>query len=97
MAQRIGGFRRKTRSKLSKNIRARGKLSIPNYFQIFKVGDGVQLCANPTIQKGMYHPKYHGKAGIISEKQGKCYSVTIKDGGKHKSLLVHPIHLKRIQ
>lgn len=96
MAQRLGGFRRKTRDKLSKNIRARGKLSIPSYFHIFNEGEKVQLCANPTIQKGMYLPRYHGKAGTIVSKQGDCYSVQIKDGGKEKNLLVHPIHLKRI-
>ena len=28
-------------------------------------------------------------------KKGNCYEVLIKDGGKEKTLIVHPIHLKK--
>ena len=96
MAQRSGGFRRKTRSKLKKNKKDRGKISIAKYVQQFQLGDRVCLKAEPAIQKGMYFPRYHGKAGIISGKQGKCYFVKIKDGNKEKVLLTHPVHLKRL-
>lgn len=96
MAKRIGGSRRKSRGKLRKNIRERGKLSLTKYFQEFKIGDRVSLKANPGIQKGMYYPRFHGRAGVITKKQGECYYVTISDLGKEKQLIVHPIHLKRI-
>ena len=96
MASRIGGFRRKTRSKLSRNVREKGKISLTRFFQVFKEGEQVQLHANPSIQKGMYFPRFHGKAGTITSKRGNCYNVKIKDGNKEKVLVVHPIHLKRI-
>jgi|TARA_Y100000310_G_C20270341_1_gene617691 large subunit ribosomal protein L21e len=94
--QRIGGLRRKTRYKLRKNIRTKGKISLRRFFQRFKEGDKVYLSAEPAIQKGMYHPRFHGKAGIIKNKQGSNYHVEIKDGGKRKLILTHPVHLKKI-
>lgn len=96
MVKRIGSFRRKTRHKLSKTTRKKGKISLSAYFQTFKIGEKVVLKAEPSIQKGMYRPLFHGKAGIIKAKQGKCYTVLINDKNKQKTIIVHPIHLKKI-
>ena len=95
MVTRIGGSRRKTRSKVKKNFRKKGKISIGNYFQIFKEGDKVKLYVEPAIQKGMYCPRFFGKVGEILGKVGKCYKVKIKDFNKTKELIVHPVHLLR--
>ena len=95
MTKRIGGFRRKTRSKLSKTPRSRGKISLTRYLQDFKLNEKVVLDAEPSFQKGMYYPRFHGKAATVTGKQGDCYVVKIKDGNKDKSLIIHPIHLKR--
>ena len=89
-----GGFRRKTRHKLRKNVRAKGKVSLAKYFQVFKEGDKVCLVAEPSIQKGMYFPRFHGKAGTVLCKKGKCYEIEIKDHDKIKNIIVHPVHLK---
>ena len=48
-----------------------------------------------AYQKGMYYPRFHGKSALVMNKKGHCYEVLIKDGGKEKMLIVHPIHLKR--
>jgi large subunit ribosomal protein L21e len=96
MAKRIGTARRKTRHKLGKSFRQKGKISITNYFQQFKTGDRIQLVAEPAYQKGMYHPRFYGNVGIVMNKKGKCYEVSINDKGKEKTLIVHPIHLKRL-
>lgn len=96
MAKRIGGFRRKTRHKLKKHASKKGKISIPQYFKIFKMGERVSLTANTSVQKGMYFPRFHGLSGLIKAKRGKCYEVEINDKGKRKTLIVHPIHLKRL-
>ena len=93
--QRIGGFRRKTRRKLTKNVRQKGKISISKFFQKFKEGDRVYLVAEPAYQKGMYFPRFHGKSGVVIESQGSNYYVQIKDGNKQKKLLIHPVHLKK--
>jgi large subunit ribosomal protein L21e len=97
MPKRIGGFRRKTRHKLQKTRREKGKISIAKYFQKFEEGDKVLLKAEPAIHNGMYLPKYHGKVCVVKGMQGKCYKVKVMDGNKEKELIVHPIHLRRVQ
>ena len=96
MVTRIGGFRRKTRSKLRKRKSDRGKISINKYLQKFKVGERVCLKAEPAVQHGMYFPRFHGKHGVVSGMQGKCYTIKIKDKTKEKELIVHPVHLKKV-
>lgn len=93
MGGRIGGFRRKTRHKLQKKAREKGKLSLRKYFQKFEVGQKVLLKGDPAIQKGMYNPKFHGKVGVVKGKEGVCYQINIKDYRKEKTLVVHPVHL----
>ena|SRR3989344_7016448 len=97
MVKRIGGFRRKSRAKLRKHYKTRGKVSIRSFLQQFKPGDKVVLKAEPAYQLGMYYPRFHGKQGIVAGKSGKCYEVMIYDGNKEKMVVVHPVHLKRIE
>ena len=97
MARRKGGFRRKTRAKLRRNIRDKGKVSIRKYLQIFKAGDKVCLSMNPSVHKGMYFPRFHGNKGTVKEKKGSCYIVEIKDKNKIKNLIIHPIHLTKLK
>ena len=96
MVQRIGGFRRKTRHKLKKHYRQKGKISLSKYFQSFKQGDKVILKAEPAVQKGLYQPKFHGLHGIIKGKQGRCYEIIINDQDKKKTIIAHPVHLKKV-
>lgn len=96
MVQRTGGFRRKTRSKLSKSPRTKGKVSIRRVLQQFKPGEKVTLAAEPAVQGGMYHPRHHGKAGYVVEQQGECVKVDVRDGNKQKTLIIHPVHLRRM-
>jgi large subunit ribosomal protein L21e len=95
LTTRIGGFRRKTREKLKKPRREKGKLSIRNFLQNFSEGDKVQLVAEPAYQKGMYFPRFHGKTGVVKGKSGECYNVAITDEKKQKTLIVHPVHLRK--
>ena len=97
MVQRIGGSRRKTRHKLLKPKRSKGKISVKNFFQTFNEGEKVVLKAESAVQKGMYFPRFHGKTGTIKKKAGSCYKVSIKDGNKIKELIVHPVHLKKVK
>jgi len=97
MATRIGGFRRKTRHKLSKPQKEKGKLPLSKYFQELKLGSKVCLKAEPAVQKGMYNPRFHGKVGVLKTKKGRCYEVAIKDNNKDKIVVVHPVHLKALK
>lgn len=95
MVQRMGGSKRKSRSKLKKNIRRKGKISLSRYFQTFNENDKVRLNAEPSYNRGMYFMRFHNKYGTVKRKRGECYEVMIKDGNKDKLVIVHPVHLKK--
>lgn len=92
---RKGGARRSKRYAFSKNIKAKGKISLNNYLREFQAGDKVNLTIEPAINSGQYHPRFIGKAGVVSGKQGDCYLVKINDFDKEKTLVVHPIHMRK--
>jgi large subunit ribosomal protein L21e len=96
MAARKGGFRRGTRQIFKKSSREKGKISHRQFFQVLSEGDRVQLMAESAYQNGMYFPRFHGKFGIVEGKQGKCYTVKIQDHNAEKTLIVHPVHLKKM-
>lgn len=96
MVKRIGSSRRKTRSKLSKHFRTRGKISISRYLPDLKIGDRVYLGAEPAVQKGFYFHRFYGKCGVVKGKKGRCYEISIKDINKEKLLIIHPVHLKKV-
>ena len=95
MTTRNGGFRRKTRALLRKHARVRGKIKLSRYFAKFEVGDRVLLLAEPAIQSGMYHPRFHAKLGKVQRQKGSCYDVEIFDGKKPKLMSIHPVHLRK--
>jgi large subunit ribosomal protein L21e len=95
MVKRIGRARRKTRYQMTKHVRRRGKLSLSSFFKSFKEGDKIILNAEPAVQKGIYFRRFHGKTGIIQGKTGSCYRVLIRDKKKNKTIIVHPVHLKK--
>ena len=96
MTNRKGGFRRGTRYKFMKPIRAKGKISQRSFFQKLETGDKVLLAAESGYQRGMYYPRYHGMIGVVESKSGICYNVTIKDHNREKTLIIHPVHLRKL-
>ncbi|MBW3019965.1 50S ribosomal protein L21e [Candidatus Woesearchaeota archaeon] len=97
MARNIGTFRTKTRYKFKKERREKGKISLSKFFQKFNIGDKVCLSVESAIQKGMYHPRFYGRIGEVVGKKKICYEIKIKDGGKEKILVSHPVHLKPVK
>ncbi len=97
MVQRTGGSRRKTRHKFKKRKSDKGKISIRDYLQKFKSGDRVMLFAEPSVHKGLYFRRFHAKVGTIQKDRGTCYEVSIKEGNKPKTVIVHPVHLRKCQ
>ena len=95
MAKRIGGTRRKTRQKLKRERNEKGKISASAMFRNFSAGDTVILSPNPAVQDGIFCFNYSGRHAIVVGKRGRCYELLLRDGGKQKKLIVHPIHLKR--
>jgi large subunit ribosomal protein L21e len=95
MPERIGGNRRKTGKKYTKELRQKGKISLTKFFQNFEEGDKVTLLVESAYQRGMYHRKFYGKAGLVKGKQGECFLVEIVDGKTKKQVIVHPVHIKK--
>ncbi len=96
MTTRIGGFRRKSRHKMSKPRDLKGKISIQGVLQEFNMNDKVYLKADPTYQKGMYNLRFHGACGKVVGKKGSCYEIMIKHMNAQRKLIVHPVHLKKV-
>ncbi|MBI5389712.1 50S ribosomal protein L21e [Candidatus Woesearchaeota archaeon] len=97
MVDRVGGFRRKSGSKLTKSHRQQGKISITRFLQTFKEGEQVTLSVEPAVQGGMYFPRFYQKSGIVTGMRGVCYMVAIKDMNKAKTVIVHPVHLRKVK
>jgi large subunit ribosomal protein L21e len=97
MTTRLDGFRKRTRRKFKKNQKDKGKLNIRKYLQSLNIGDKVSLTVEPAYQKGMYRPKFIGKIGTVTAVKGRCYEVEINDFSKRKKLIVHPVHLIKVQ
>jgi large subunit ribosomal protein L21e len=96
MVQRTGGFRYKTRNKLQVKPRKRGKLPLTKIFSVFKIGDKVRVLQEPSRHKGMPHPRFKNRVGIVKKMQGNSYMVQLKDFNKIKQILSKAVHLRKI-
>jgi large subunit ribosomal protein L21e len=97
MVKRSKGIRSKSRKILRKKPRERGIHSITRALQEFEEGQSVNIVIDPSMHKGMPHIRFQGHTGKIEGKQGNAYLVGIKDGKKHKSLIIRSEHLRRVQ
>jgi len=97
MVKRSKGIRSKSRQILRKKPRERGIHSITRALQEFEKGDSVNIVINPSVHKGMPHIRFQGQTGKIEGKQGNSFLVGINDGKKHKTLIIRPDHLRRVQ
>jgi len=94
MVQRSKGFRSKTRHKLKKHPRERGIHPVTRALKEYKVGDIVHIVIDPSVHKGMPHPRFHGKTGTVVGQRGKAFIVRVRDGGKYKDVIALPQHLR---
>ncbi len=91
------GSRRGTRKKLRKKPRERGMPPVNKFLQKFDIGEQVAIKIDPSIHDGMPDPKFHGRTGKVIGMQGKAYLVQVRDGGMVKTLIVAPVHLRRVE
>ncbi len=60
------GLRARTRHMFAKKFGTNGaNIPLSQYLMSIKVGDYVDIFANPTIHKGMPHKFYHGRTGVV--------------------------------
>jgi large subunit ribosomal protein L21e len=86
-------MRKKTRDKLSRTIRGRGKSSVVRAIQEFETGSKVHVLIDPSIHKGMPHPRFHGKTAEVIGKRGRAFVLKITDDDATKTLITLPEHL----
>jgi len=94
--RRSRGFRSKSRGKMTKRIRKGMSNVITRAMQEYEEGEKVAIVIDPSVHKGMPHPRYHGLTGEIVGKQGRAYIVKIRDRKKIKHLLSYPEHLRKV-
>jgi large subunit ribosomal protein L21e len=87
------GMRKKSRDKLSRTVRARGKSSVVRAIQEFQTGAMVHVIIDPSIHKGMPHPRFHGKTGEVIGTRGRAFVLKVTDGNATKTLITLPEHL----
>ena len=97
MVTRKGGNRRNTRYITRKTQGTHGKFSLRRYLQQLKPEEKVSLVAESSVHKGQYFKRFHGKIATVLRRRGFCYEVKLKDQGKEKTLIVHPVHLKKLK
>ena len=71
--QRSTGYRSGTRDLFSKKFRTKTyNPCLTTFIRAYRVGDMVDIIANPAQQKGMPHKYYHGRTGKIWNISKRC-------------------------
>jgi large subunit ribosomal protein L21e len=83
-----------TRGKLSNDPRDRGASPPQRAIQEYDDGQKVHLTLDPSVSEGRFHPRFNGHTGTVVGTQGRAFKVEITDGGKEKTVIVRPAHLK---
>jgi len=76
-----------------KRVREQGKLKFSCYFKKIKDGERVAVVRDRGVRSS-FPKRIIGKSGKIITSRGNCKVIEIKDGGKTKTFIIHPIHLK---
>jgi len=94
MVRKSKGYRSSTRSLFKKKPRQKGKIGLSKLLQPYKVGDRVVIKVEPSLHKGMPHKRFHGRVGVVKQRRGRSYIVTVASGGKEKEVIARPEHLE---
>jgi large subunit ribosomal protein L21e len=95
MVKASKGYRRRTRSVMSKRARQRGLSPITKIFQEFDVGQKASVSIDPSMHRGQPHIRFQGRTGTVVGMQGKSYLIDVMMGGKKKQIIVRPEHLRK--
>ncbi len=79
-----------------KHLREKGKVKFSKYFQELKAGDKVAIIRELSV-KSEFPTRFQGRTGTVESKRGSVYVIKMNDHNREKTLLIHPIHLKKIE
>ena len=88
------GYYSGTRSLLRKPTREKGKPKISKLLHEYEAGNQVIIKMDSSTQKSMPHKRFHGKIGVIVEKRGRGYVVSVPQGESIKEIITRPEHLE---
>ena len=91
------GYRHRTRSLLRRKVRERGKTGLSKILREYAPGDRVLVRIDPSIHKGMPHRRFHGKIGVVGERRGRAYVVSVSQSDAVKEIIVRPEHLEPVK
>ena len=78
-----------------RRVREKGKLKLSSYFK--KIDDGVNVAlVTDAGVKSSFPKRLKGMSGKVIGSRGRFKLVEIKDGGKLKTFIIHPVHLKKL-
>jgi ribosomal protein L21E len=61
----------------------------------YEPNDRVDIIGDSRFQKrGLPHRHFVGKTGIVISERGRCYEVSVLDGGKPKTLFIGREHIR---
>jgi len=92
MVRKSKGYRTRSRKKLTKPIRKCGLSPLSRLLHTYEIGDKVLIKIDPSVHKGMPHPRFHGKIGTIMGFRGRALVVQVKDFNKLKTLIIRKEH-----
>ena len=76
-----------------KKAREKGKLRLSGYFKRIDDGAGIAVVADMGV-RAAFPKRLRGMSGKVAGSRGKFKLVEIKDGGKMKTFIIHPVHLR---
>jgi len=88
------GYRAGTRHLLTKKPREKGRIRLSKLLHEYLPGSKVVVKIDSSVQKGMPHRRFHGKAGTIVSKRGRSYVVSVLQGDAVREIIVRPEHLE---
>lgn len=78
-----------------KNVREKGKVSFSEYFKTLDDGARVTFVPEKSI-RFPYPERIRGRTGVVAGTRGRSKIVKVNDKNKLKTLVVHPVHLRRV-
>ena len=78
---------------MTKNPRERGVRPLGRLLHEYEEGEKVVVKIDSAVHKGMPHPRYQGRVGVVFEKRGRAYVIRMPEGGKVRDLIILPEHI----
>ena len=74
----------------------RSKFTVTPYLMTLNEKDRVIIRQDSSSQKGMPHVRFKGSSGVVLGRRGDSYLVEVRMGGKKKTIISRPEHLKPV-